>query len=158
MLAATALMGVTFGALSCGSSPTFESPGAEGGVDVVVQEEASADSPLHGPIAANGQMCTLQGGSLALEMQGVHAREGECLINYDGAVLATASGDATPEAAIRGAGFGRYQLTQEPATTESVELLHYREWDGPLLVGAYSVNVMQDGTFIVHGVVASTPL
>lgn len=109
--------------------------------------------------AENGQPCTTQGdGRLLTEMQGVSARDGECLINYDGALASDAHGVATPEQAIVAAGFGRYTLTRYEPKDALNTMVYVYETDGPTRVGAYSVNVMADGSFIVHSVVASTPM
>lgn len=111
------------------------------------------------PTAQNGETCTTEvGGRLATEMQGVSARDGECLINYDGAFAGDAHGVATPQQAIKRAGFGRFTLSSSQPEHALDGLLYFYETDGQRRIGLYRVQHMSDGSFILHGVVASTPM
>lgn len=138
---------------ACGAS-------SANGVSAGASSPALTGEPMQqNPVAANGQPCTMQADGQPLsEMQGVSARDGECLINLDGAVATTAHGQASPEEAIRSMGFGRFDLVRYRPDQAIDSLVYYYESENGKRVGDYSVNVMADGSFIVHRIVASSPI
>ena len=103
--------------------------------------------------AANPE-CMTQGDDVVTDSQGVQAREGECLTSRAIALAPDAIGAASPEEAVRTAGFGRGTLTTEPDDVPTH--VDVTERDQDRVVGRYSV-VQIKGAWIVDGYLASVP-
>lgn len=117
-----------------------------GGTDV-------GESFSEGQSARNPE-CMTQDGEVVTEAQEVQARDGECLTSRAIAIAPSPNGAASPEEAVRAAGFGRGTLTTEPDDVPTH--VDVTERDQDRVVGTYSVVQINDG-WIVDGYVASVP-
>ena len=103
---------------------------------------------------ARNPECMTQDGEVVTEAQEVQAREGECLASRAIAIAPDPTGAASPEEAVRAAGFGRGTLTTNPDDVPTH--VDVTERDQDRVVGTYSV-VQINGGWIVDGYVASLP-